>query len=132
MTNHADVLDKQFLIRLVRVDRIKFDLETPNGSYKPLSRRLSMRVMAIEPNDKPDLPLREATYDLTFNDIRAVRLDMPLSLEDTHFDMDVDDVTLQVCNAGISTLKFENATTSIIVDFKDVERVLVSVKECAS
>ncbi|MCB0793066.1 MAG: hypothetical protein H6595_05095 [Flavobacteriales bacterium] len=88
--------------------------------------------MAIEPNSKPELPLREATYDLVFKDVTGLRLDLPTRIEDTDFDMDVDDVTLQVRDSGISTLKFENHNTTMEIDFKQVARTLISVKECAS
>lgn len=132
MTAHEEILDKHFLIRLVRVDRITLDLKTPDGAFRPLERDLTLRVMAIEPNSKPELPLREATYDLVFKDVTGLRLDLPTRIEDTDFDMDVDDVTLQVRDSGISTLKFENHNTTMEIDFKQVARTLISVKECAS
>ncbi len=89
-----------------------------------------LKVMAIEKNDRPSLPLRETTYDLECTGVTGFRMDLPFVLEDTSLDMDVDDVTLQEHPSGICTLKFENANTTIEIDFRQVERTVVSVKEC--
>ena len=130
MTKASEVLPERFLIDLVWVDRISMVMQTPNGHSHPLERTLTLRVMAIEKNETPGLPLREATYDLQFIDVSGFRLDLPLSMDETSFDMDVDDVTLQERTTGISTVQFQNASTGILIDFKEVTRTLIHVKEC--
>lgn len=126
----ANILTERFLIDLVSINRISMLIQIPDGSSHPLERSLSLRVMAIEKNDKPEFPLRESIYDLDFLDVSGLRIDFPNSIENTTLDMDVDDVTLQERSTGISTCCFENGHASIYIDFREVVRKVVSTKEC--
>jgi hypothetical protein len=130
METVSDILSERFLIDLVWVDAISMSLKTPDGTARGIEQRFVLRVLTIEKNDKPELPLREATYDLEFAGVTGFRMDLPIDLEEASLDMDVDDVTLQERPSGISTLKFENATTTIEIDFRAVNRTIIFVKEC--
>ncbi len=128
MASVAEVLSERFLIDLVWIDKMTLSLKSPDGTARGSEQRLVLKVMAIEKNDKPNLPLRETTYELEFNGVTGFRMDLPIDLEETSLAMDVDDVTLQERPSGISTLMFENANTFIEIDFREVERTLISVK----
>lgn len=124
MTSVAEILSERFLIDLVWIDEITLSLKSPDGTARGSEQRLVLKVMAIEKNDKPNLPLRETTYDLEFTGVTGFRMDLPIVLEETNLNMDVHDVTLQELPSGISTLKFENANTTIEIDFREVERTI--------
>ncbi len=126
----AEILSQRFLIDLVGIDEIRLALRTPDGHARGSEQVLILRVLAIEKNDNPKFPLREATYNLTFKNVTGFRLDLPLALEETSLEMDVDDITLEERHSGVSTLKFENASSTIEIDFRMVDRTLVHVKEC--
>jgi hypothetical protein len=130
MASVAEILSERFLIDLIWIDEITLSLRSPDGAARGSEQRLVLKVMAIEKNDKPNLPLRETTYDLEFTGVTGFRMDLPIDLEETSLAMDVDDVTLQERTSGISTLKFENANTTIEIDFREVKRTITSVKEC--
>lgn len=126
----SDILPQRFLIDLVWIDRLTIKLQVADGTEHPLEQKFSARVMAIEKNDKPKLPLREATYELEFKGVSGFMMDLPIELDEASLDMDVDDVTLQERASGLSTLRFQNANTTITIDFREVTRTLISVKEC--
>ena len=126
----AEILTERFLINLVAIYRIDMTMQIPDGYSHPLERCLTLRVMAIEKNDNPELPLREAVYDLDFMDVSGLRMDLPNEMTETTLAMDVDDITLQERSTGINTLQFENGNVTIEIDFKKVTRTIVSIKEC--
>lgn len=126
----SEILPQRFLIDLVWIDRLTINLQVADGTDHPLEQKISATVMAIEKNDKPKLPLREATYELEFKGVSGFMMDLPLDLNETSLDMDVDDVTLQERASGVSTLRFENANTTITIDFREVTRTLIAIKEC--
>lgn len=126
----SDNLPRQFLIDLVWIDRLTINLQVADCTAHSLEQKFCATVMAIEKNEKPDFPLREATYDLEFRGVSGFMMDLPVDLHEASLDMDVDDVTLQERASGVSSLRFENANSTIIIDFREVTRTLISVKEC--
>jgi hypothetical protein len=126
----SEILPQRFLIDLVWIDRLTINLQVADDTEHPLEQKFSATVMAIEKNDKPKLPLREATYELEFKGVSGFIMNLPLDLDEASLDMDVDDVTLQERASGVSTLRFENANTTITIDFREVTRTLIAVKEC--
>lgn len=131
MGSAADILSERFLIDLVSVDRIGMLMQIPNGHAHPLERSVSLRVTAIEKNNKPDLPLREVVYDLDFMNVSGFRMELPNIMEESTLDMDVDDVSFHERPNGISTIQFQNGHASIEIDFREVVRKEVTSKECA-
>jgi hypothetical protein len=126
----SNILTERFLIDLVAIYRISMLMQIPDGHAHPLERTLSLRVMAIEKNEKPELPMRETVYDLDFLGVSGFRMELPNVIEETSLDMDVDDVTLLERSSGISTCSFQNGDASIAVDFREVVRNVVLTKEC--
>ncbi len=122
-----DVLNAQFLIRLISIERFEHVLVSQDGTARQGEKLLVLDVLVIEPGPTKD-ELFENVYRLVFDEVDFVKLDLSGRFDEEHLQWDVDDVTLEPLNADRFQLKFKNAQTEIHITFRKVEKTLLSSK----
>ncbi|MFO0361924.1 MAG: hypothetical protein ACK500_08850 [Flavobacteriales bacterium] len=127
MTHIDQILNQDFLIRLVSIQSIKAiaSADTSMLSTGP-SSDVEMRVMAIEPGEA-ESTLSENIYNLRFSQVTRIQIDLSSILERT-FEFDTDEVTLvrheeHVC---AYTISFRNSHADIHITFSEIAMLLLS------
>lgn len=120
-------LDSQFLIRLISISRFEHALVSQDGMARAAEHRLSLEVLVLEPGPtKSDL--FENVYRLDFHEVDSVKVDLSRAFDEDNLEWDVDDVTLEALKGDRFQLKFENAQTEVIIQFRRVTKTLLSSK----
>lgn len=122
-----DVLNAQFLIRLISIERFEHVLVSQDGTARQGEKRLVLDVLVLEPGPTKD-ELCENVYHLAFDEVDFVKLNLSGGFDKDDLNWDVDDVRLEPLSGDRFQLKFENAQTEIIITFRQVEKTLLTSK----
>lgn len=122
MTEIEKVLNPDFLLQLVSIEKIKY-LAVADTSIKNkgLDSRVELRIMLLEPTEK-EHEVNEQLYELTLANVAAYKIDFT-NVDNRTFEFDTDEVKLKRHDKteDMYGLSFVNASVNLYIAFSKIE-----------